>query len=268
MKTGFDKTAAAYLERIGCVGLTDPTLETLKALQWAHVHHVPYENLDILAGKYLSVDLGDVYEKIVVRKRGGYCFELNGLFAWLLRELGFCVTEYYGRYLDGEPLDMPMRRHRIVRVDLGGEVYICDVGVGVTAPRWPLHFATDVVQTQLQEEYRIVTHPELGYVVQFLHKGQWNRLYSFTTDPQYPIDFEMPNHWCLTHPDSIFKNMTMVFIRTPEGRNTIADKKDENGSVYREFRRFTGQGVQTFVPKTDKEYRQALVSHFGITLSD
>lgn len=266
MKTGTDISATAYLKRIGCQGMTEPTLETLKALHWAHVHHVPYENLDILAGKYLSMELKDVYEKIVVRKRGGYCFELNGLFAWLLRELGFCVTEYYGRYLESEPLEMPMRRHRIVRVDLDGEVYICDVGVGVTAPRWPLHFALDVIQTQLQEQYRIVTHPELGYVVEFMHKGRWDRLYSFTTDPQYPIDFEMPNHWCLTHPDSIFKNMTMVFIRTPEGRNTIADKKDERGHPYKEFRRFTQSGIHTFVPKTDEEYQEALHSHFGIAL--
>lgn len=254
----------AYLERIGYTGSLEPSLESLKGLQWAHVHNVPYENLDILDGKYLSVGIEDVYDKIVLRKRGGYCFELNGLFGWLLRRLGFKVTEYYGRYLEGEPLEMPMRRHRIIRADLGGEIYMCDVGVGVMAPRWPLKLAENEEQAQGEEKYRIVSHPTLGYVVESFHKGGWERLYSFTMDPQYPIDFEMPNHWCLTHPDSIFKNNTIVFIRTLEGRNTIADVKGVDGNKMREFRRFTKTGVQTVIPETPEEYRAALKSHFGI----
>lgn len=256
-----------YLDRIGFSRPLDGSCETLAALHWAHVHSVPYENLDILAGKYLSLEIPDVYDKVVVRRRGGYCFELNGLFAWLLRELGYKVTEYYGRYLDGEPLEMPMRRHRIARIDLDGKVYICDVGVGVCAPRHPLLFVVGEEQKQGNELYRIVTHPTLGYVVEFVHKGKWERLYSFTEDPQYPIDFEMPNHWCLTHPDAIFKNMTMVFIRTSEGRNTIADIQDTTGKKVQEFRRFTSKGVETFIPGTGEEYREALRSHFGINLS-
>lgn len=257
---------AAYLKRLDFAGEARPDYKTLCDLHFAHVHHVPYENLDILAGKYLSLDHEAVFHKIVEKHRGGYCFELNGLFGWLLRAIGFDVTEFYGRYLEGEPLEMPMRRHRILRVLLDGREYICDVGVGVIAPRWPLKFETDEIQQQGKESYRIVTHPQLGYVVEFFRKGGWHRLYCFTTDPQYPIDFEMPNHWCLTHPESIFKNMTMVFMRTPEGRNTIADVLDANGNSVQEFRRFTTEGVEAHVPDGPEAYAAALKSHFGIVL--
>jgi arylamine N-acetyltransferase len=256
----------AYLDRIGFEGPARIDYDTLARLQWAHVHAVPYENLDILNGKYISIEIPDVYDKIVRRRRGGYCFELNGLFSWLLRRLGFQVTEYYGRYLEGEPLEMPMRRHRIARVDLDGKIYIADVGMGVSAPRNPLLFQPDLEQKQGGESYRIVRHPTLGWVVQYLHKGEYERLFCFTEDPQYPIDFEMPNHWCMTHLDSIFRNNTMVFIRTPEGRNTIADKLDGNGRKVQEFRRFTTDGVVTCIPKSKKEYKHALLSHFGIVL--
>lgn len=255
-----------YLDRIGFPGKPGNDFETLSKLQWLHLHAVPYENLDILQGKYLSLDLPDVFEKVVIRRRGGYCFELNGLFSWLLKRLGFQVTEYYGRYLDGEPIEMPMRRHRILRVDLEGTVYIADVGVGVCAPRNPLIFEPGLEQKQGSECYRIIAHPSLGWLVQFLHKGMYERFFSFTTDPQYPIDFEMPNHWCLTHPDSIFRNRTMVFLRTREGRNTIADKLDADGKMIQEFRRFTRDGVITCIPKSDEELHEAYLSHFGIDI--
>lgn len=255
-----------YLDRIGYHGPLDGSAETLSALQEAHVLTVPYENLDIMRGKYLSIEIPDVYKKIIVQKRGGYCFELNGLFAWLLRELNYDVTEYYGRFLFGEPVDIPMRRHRISRVLIDGETYICDVGVGIPAPRYPLLLKEGLEQKQSGETYRLVRDPLLGWVVQFDHRGQWDNIYSFTEDPQYPIDFEMPNHWCLTHPDSIFKHYAMAYIRTPDGRKTIADVEDESGNKVQEFRTFSPKGVETFIPKTEEEYREALERYFGIVL--
>lgn len=255
-----------YLERIGYHGPLDGSAKTLAALQEAHVLTVPYENLDIMNGKYLSIEIPDVYEKVIVKKRGGYCFELNGLFAWLLRELNYDVTEYYGRFLCGEPEGIPMRRHRVSRVQLEGETYICDVGVGIPGPRRPLLFKEDLEQKQGDETYRIVSDPILGWIVQFIHNGQWDNLYSFTEEEQYPIDFEMPNHWCLTHPDSIFKKFTMAYIRTPDGRKTIADVEDDQGKKVQEFRKFSSKGVETFIPKTEEEYMEALESYFGIIL--
>lgn len=255
-----------YLDRIGYAGPLDGSAKTLAELQEAHVHAVPYENLDILQGKYLSLEIPDLYEKIVVRRRGGYCFELNGLFAWLLRKLSYPVTEYYGRFLLGEEAKIPMRRHRILRVEAEGNVFICDVGVGLPAPRHPLLLAEEFEQKQGDETYRFVRDSVLGWIVQSLHKGEWQNLYSFTEDPHFPIDFEMPNHWCLTHPDSIFRKTTMVYIRTPIGRNTVAEVEDAEGRKVKEFRKFTPDGVETFIPKTDEEYLEALRNYFGIIL--
>lgn len=258
--------AQGYLDRIGYHGPLDGSAQTLSALQEAHVLTVPYENLDIMNGKYLSISIPDVYEKVVVKRRGGYCFELNGLYAWLLRELDYDVTEYYGRFLFGEPVAIPMRRHRISRVQVDGEIYICDVGVGIPAPRYPLRFKEGLEQRQGDETYRLVRDPVLGWVVQLIHYDQWENLYSFTEDAQYPIDFEMPHHWCITHPDSIFKNYNMAYIRTPDGRKTIADAEDADGNKVLEFRTFSPKGVDVFIPKNEVEYREALLRYFGIVL--
>lgn len=261
-----EPSVQAYLQRIGFAGTPDRSARTLAALQEAHVHTVPYENLEILQGGYPSLAITDLYDKIVVRRRGGYCFELNGLFAWLLRQLDFQVTEYYGRFLLGEDVDIPMRRHRISRVEAEGNIYICDVGVGLPAPRRPLLLTEGILQKQGDETYRFSCDPVLGWVVQTLHKGRWKSLYSFNEEPQYPIDFEMPNHWCVTHPDSKFKKTTMVFIRTPQGRNTIMEAKDPTGKMVREFRRFTPQGLETYIPETRDDYQKALIDYFGIDL--
>ena len=110
--SGMDRNA--YLERIGFDGPADATAETLARLQEAHCRAVPYENFDILDGRPISLELPDLYRKVVAERRGGYCFELNGLFAWLLRELGFDVVEHFARYLrDEPPLPMPRRSARL-----------------------------------------------------------------------------------------------------------------------------------------------------------
>src|SRR5690554_3265002 len=88
----------AYLDRIGYTGPLDGSAETLAQLQWCHLHTVPYENLDILDGVPLSLDIEHLIEKIIVRRRGGFCFELNVLFGWLLRELGYPVTDFVARF--------------------------------------------------------------------------------------------------------------------------------------------------------------------------
>jgi arylamine N-acetyltransferase len=261
-----DCSVQEYLDRIQYKGPLDGSAKVLAALQEAHVHTVPYENLDILQGKRVSLEIPDLYEKIVVRKRGGYCFELNGLFAWLLRKLSYPVTEYYGRFLLDEEVKVPMRRHRILRVEAEGRVYICDVGVGLPAPSRPLLLAEKMEQKQGEETYRLGRDPVLGWIVQSLHKGVWENMYSFTEDPHYPIDYEMPNHWCLTHPDSIFRSLTMVYIRTLLGRNTVAETEDAAGRKVKEFRKFTPEGVETFIPETEEDYAEALYSYFGIVL--
>jgi arylamine N-acetyltransferase len=257
----------AYLDRINYRGPTDISIKTLSALQEAHLSSVPYENLDILAGKHNSLAPASLYERIVVKHRGGYCFELNGLFAWLLEKLGFQFVEYFGRWLKYEPIEIPQRRHRIPRVELEGKSYIADVGLGHFGSPWPLLLEEGVEQEQNGEKFRIVRHEKMGWVVQDFYKGVWSNIFSFSEDPQQPIDYFQPHWYCTTHPDSIFKNSTMVYIRTPEGRNTIFDVTDKvTGEKVQQFRIFKGDTLETFIPRTEKEYKDALEKYFGITI--
>ncbi len=212
----------AYLDRIAFAGsdLT-PNVGLLRALQTAHAMHVPYENLDIYFRRDVSLAYEAMYEKIVLNRRGGYCFELNGLFGWLLRKLGFQTQEFLGRWLKGEALTVPMRRHRIIKVTFEDEAYIADVGVGQKAPRTPLLFRHGLEQERDGSIYRIVHDDRLFNVVQVLDGDSFINVFSFDDAPQEPIDFVYPHYYCTHYPDSVFLKGVFVHLPTECGRNSI-----------------------------------------------
>jgi arylamine N-acetyltransferase len=246
-----------YLDRIGFKGTLDGSEKTLADLQECHLHTVPYENLDILDRKPISLDPQDVYQKIVVRRRGGYCFELNALFGWLLRELGYPVTDLFARFWRDEPNTPPKRRHHVLKVEAEGATYLCDVGVGGIVPRRSITLIEGLEQRQGEECYRLERDSYYGWVLCEQKNDEWNKIYSFTEEPQLPKDYTFATFWCENAPDSIFTQNPMVAIRTPEGRNTVAG---------REFRIFTSAGVRTFTPQNQDEYKAALLENFGIIL--
>ncbi|OCT16900.1 acetyltransferase [Paenibacillus pectinilyticus] len=247
-----------YLARIGFTGSLDGSAKTLADLQECHLHTVPYENLDILNRIPLSLDPQDIYRKIVERRRGGYCFELNALFGWLLRELGYPVTDLVARFWRDEPNTPPKRRHHVLKVEAEGTTYLCDVGVGGIVPRRPIAWAEGLEQQQGEEIYRLERDLDYGWMLTELKNQEWKPIYSFTEEPQLPKDFIFASFWCEHAPDSVFTQIPIVAIRTQEGRNTIAG---------REFRIFTATGVSTFTPETDEAYKTALKEHFGIQLA-
>ncbi|MCP1305629.1 arylamine N-acetyltransferase family protein [Paenibacillus tyrfis] len=248
---------SAYLERIGYDGPLDGSAAVLAELQECHIHSVPYENLDIVRRIPLSLEVEDLIDKIVVRGRGGYCFELNALFGWLLRELGYPVTDFVARFWRDEPAPPPKRRHQVLKVEAEGATYLCDVGVGGIVPRRPVQLIEGLEHQQGDECYRMERDPYYGWVLSELKHGQWCWLYSFTEEPQLPKDFIMASHWCETAPDSVFINHARAAIRTRDGRKTLAGE---------EFRIFTADGVETFTPQTKEEYDEALRTHFGIVM--
>ena len=220
----------AFLARIGLGGtLVTHTKEFLDQVQTACVLTIPYENLDILRGKPISLEAEDIYRKIVTEHRGGYCFELNALLHHMLAEMGFTVHSRFARYLRGEST-IPFRRHRIVTVTLAdGEEYMLDIGVGQVAPRLPLRLIEDEIQEQNGETYRFDQDPSLGWILSDLHHGQWRRYISFTLEEQVESDFAPASFWCEKHPDSPFNKDNMIAIKTPDGRKTL------DGNVYKEF---------------------------------
>jgi len=247
-----------YLVRIGYTGPIQPTIETLKALQSLHNESVPYENLDIMNGVPLSLEIPAIYDKIVTRGRGGYCFETNGLFAWLLRRIGYGVTEHFARYLRDEPA-LPMRRHRVLLVEAGGETYLCDVGIGSSVPTFPLRFEMYLEQPQRRDVYRIVPDETLGFVVEEKRQGKWLPLISFTQERQFgATDFLTTSWYCESHPDSFFRKANMVSMRNPTGRRTL-DR--------RTFKIFDGDAVTVTEAADDGDFHTLLKQYFGIILT-
>ena len=247
----------AYLDRIGYYGSVDTSIATLTKLQECHVHTVPWENLDILKKIPLSLDIPDLIDKIIYRKRGGYCFELNALFEWLLRELGFKTTNLFGRFLRDEPITPAKRRHHILQVKINEQKYITDVGVGGKAPYRPIQMVDGLIQEQGDESYQLQRDPLYGWILHEKKSEKWYPIYSFTEEPNLPHDYITTSYWCENSPDSPFVNHDKIAIRTKEGRNTV---------VGTEFRIFTSKGVRTFKPNTHEEYTESLHTYFGIRL--
>ena len=246
----------AYLER---VGLSDQDIsrdiEFLKKLQYAHILCVPYENLDILNGEPLSLECEDLYRKIVVNRRGGYCFEVNGLLSYFLKEIGFEVHNYAARYLRGEQ-DIPVRRHRVLSVKCDDGYYLCDVGIGQIAPKHPLKIEEGIVQEQFGEVYRFEKDGFYGWKLCELHKGEWRPFYAFTEEEQLDIDFIQPSFYCEKHHSSPFNKDIIVAIKTEQGRKTL------NGNEYKVF---SGEELSYIEENLSAERRyEVLEKEFGI----
>ena len=261
--------AERYLSRIGWTGgVPRPDVATLAALVRAHRFSVPYETLDLWRRRPFSLGLDEMFDKLVVRRRGGYCFELNGLFAELLRAVGYNVREYFGRWLLGEDESVPMRRHRVVCVALsGGPNRIVDVGIGLPFMFSPLSFVFDVPQALDGKVYRVVRDPVLVCVVQVRAHDGWKNLFSFDTAPQLPIDFEYANWWCRTNPGSSFLSKVWVYLPQKEGgaRAISFEKDDETGANALFFAVVDGSGrIEKRRLAGDEDLRTVLKDRFGI----
>ena len=120
----------AYLDRIGYAGPATPDLATLCALHRAHLLAIPYENLDVQLQRRVTTDPTHAYDKIVRRRRGGWCYEMNGLFGWALEQVGFRVMRMAGAAMREVRGDTTIGNHLVLRVELEGEPWIADVGFG------------------------------------------------------------------------------------------------------------------------------------------
>ena len=252
---------SAFFERIGIDSDTKPehNYEFLKKVQYAAVTSIPYENLDLIAKKTLSFKPDDIFQKVVYNHRGGYCFELNALLSFVYKELGFKVKDYLARYLRGED-SIPMRRHRVMTVELSDGEYLCDIGVGQKAPRYPLKIEAGLVQSQFGEEYKLEKDSELGWIVYDKHKNNWRAFFSFTNEKQYEVDFEQASYYFETHPNSKFNKDYIVAIKTPDGRKTL------NG---REFKVFSGETLLSVEENvSDKKLKDIMLNEFFIKSVD
>lgn len=213
-----------FFKRIGLDEDTkiENSYDFLKMVQQSCIVTIPYENMDLLRKKPLSLEGEALYKKIVKEHRGGYCFELNGLLSYVLKEMGFKVKNYLARFLRGED-GVPMRRHRVVSVILEDGEYICDIGVASKSPRSPLKLEEDTLQIVGNDKYRFEKDEALGWILMEHINGEWSRMFSFTCECQFDIDFYQPSFYCETHPDSMFNKYPKVGIKTENGRKSIND---------------------------------------------
>lgn len=218
----------AYLDRIRYSGPTTPGVETLRALHLAHLYTVPFENLDIHLGRWIILDEERLYEKIVRQRRGGFCYELNGMFGWLLRELGFRVSYLNARVANAEGVYGIDFDHLTLRVDLD-EPWLADVGFGDSF-REPLRFNTTDPQPQPPfGAYRLIPEGEPQgdyFIYQSLSESSvWQPQYRFSLTPYRLQDFEGGCHHNQTSPDSHFTQKRVCTLATPEGRITLRDTR-------------------------------------------
>ena len=213
----------AYLARIRYRGDRQPTLATLQALHLAHATRIPFENLDILLGRPIRIDLDSLQEKLVFARRGGYCFEQNTLFAGVLRAFGFEPTLLAARVRFGTTRVLP-RTHMVLKVQSEGAEWLVDVGFGAAGLLQPVRFGDSKEARQFAWTYRLVRSAG-HWVLQSFREDAWTDLYAFTLEPQLPVDFEVANHYVSTHPQSRFVRALTVQQVMPEERKTLVDRE-------------------------------------------
>lgn len=201
----------AYLSRIGHREPVEPTTVCLDALHLAHVTSIPFENLDILLGRPIRLDLESLQDKLVRGGRGGYCFEHNSLFAAALEAIGFVVTRLAARVHGGTG----GRTHMMLRVDAEGEARLADVGFGGGSILRPLPLEPGPLLEQFGWRFRLVDD-DAGRTLQALRPEGWLDSYTFTLEPQLPIDYEVANHYTSTHPSSPFTRTPTAQLSMPE----------------------------------------------------
>jgi len=213
-----------YLNRIGVQGAVPPTLKTLAKLQRAHLHTVPFENLSIFWGEPIGLDRNRLYRKIVERRRGGFCYELNSTFAWLLESLGFQVTLLSARVRNSNQEGFgPEFDHLVLKVDLE-KPQLVDVGFGRSFMH-PLDLESRDIQEQPDGRYRIreYTSEEGTLVFERWEEDRWKEAYLFTLIPRQLREFYEMCQYHQTSKESVFTSQPFCSMYTLDGRVTLAD---------------------------------------------
>jgi N-hydroxyarylamine O-acetyltransferase len=212
----------AYCARINYTGSREVSAATLRGLHHAHVHNVPFENLDIHLGQPISLEPSQLFTKIVTRKRGGYCYEVNSFFATVLQAFGFQVQCLLARVLYGFSNFRP-RSHQLLLVTADNESWIADVGFGSCCLREPLRLTPGVVNEQGSDSFRLRREAGPTYILEAVLAGRWQDLYSFTLEPFELVDYEPFNYWNSTSPHVRWTQQKICTIPTEGGRIVAVD---------------------------------------------
>ncbi|MXN76910.1 arylamine N-acetyltransferase [Burkholderia sp. 4701] len=235
MTDSFD--LSRYFARIGYDGPAAPTLDVLRRLHLLHPQAIPFENLTPLTGARVALDLPALVAKVLDRRRGGYCFELNKLFYTALTQIGFRVTPLIARVRwMRAPDEVTAHTHMLLRVDLDGAVWFADIGFGTATLTAPLRYAPGERQVTPHGAFRVVDAPVGGELdMQCETPDGWQTTYRFSLKRTEWIDYEAASWFTSTYPDSLFVNDVIACRVLPDGRasmlNAALTRRDATGAV-------------------------------------
>ncbi len=248
-----------YLDRIEYTGSLEPNLETLRAVHRAHLLSIPYENLDIHLGRTLTLEVRDAYERIVLEHRGGWCFEMNGLLVWALREIGFEVRLLFGSVERTDLTGSPYGDHLVLLVMIERQRFVADVGFGdgFLEPL-PLLEAESVQRGFAYRLERVASGPREHWVVHNHPRGSAKR-FDFTLEPHDLQDFASRCTWLQTAPESGFVKTTVCQKSTLDGFITLRGATLTTLTPHQETKR---------VLETQHDFETVLRDEFRIRLPD
>ena len=209
-----------YCDRIGFEDELKANEQTLKGLMRHQLMTVPFENLDVQAGKVVSLVPEEITEKIIDRNRGGYCYEVNGLFAMALEALGI---EY--QFVAARPMFYPVKRpktHMAIIATVEGKQWLCDLGFGSYGIRAPMDLGQ--LGKRIEQDHDVFMLEKTGsdeYLLKAFVDGAWANQYAFDLHPWEWIDFAPANYLNSTHPDAIFVQKRLVIIQNLAGRTIL-----------------------------------------------
>ncbi|MGV0807828.1 arylamine N-acetyltransferase family protein [Mycolicibacterium setense] len=258
---------AAYFDRIGYQGRASADVETLRNVVAAHGRSIPFENLDPLLGVPVSdLSAQALGDKLITRRRGGYCYEHNGLLGYALDELGYGVERLAGRvvWMKEPDAPLPALTHNVLAVTVPDEAgrFLVDVGFGGQTLSSPIRLHAGAVQQTRHEPYRLLELPtrnEPEYELAAQVRGQWQPLYRFTTAPQPRIDLEVGSWYVSTHPGGVFVVGLTAALVTDDARFNL---RGRNLAIH------SRGNTERIRFDTAAQVLEALTERFGINLSD
>ncbi|MBQ4853343.1 arylamine N-acetyltransferase [Rhodanobacter sp. B2A1Ga4] len=254
----------AYLRRIGWHGSVAADLATLRGLAVAHVAAIPFENLTPLLGLPVELDTPALERKLVHDGRGGYCFEQNLLFAAVLRTIGFEVSGLIARVLWQHPEDaVTAQTHMLLRVELGGESWLADVGFGNQVLTGALRLQADLEQPTGHEPFRLVER-DGEWRMQSCVRGQWFTLYRFDLRRCEMVDYVVANHYVSTHAASRFPRNLIAARTTADRRLSLLNHEFTVRRLGREPERHALRDSAAIRRVLEEEFQLRLPMHAGL----
>jgi len=245
-----------YLNRINFIGEVEPTLSVLIELQKVHLLNVPFENLDIHNGTIIELDLNKIYIKIIESQRGGFCYELNGLFYELLKSIGFDAEIVSARVYDKKKVFGEEFDHLVIVVTLNDQKYLVDVGFGEFTFS-PLLIKMDFVQNDERGQFKIELFNENYFLVSNLIDKKWVSVYLFSLTTRKISDFSNMCTYHQSSSNSHFTQKRICTLPTIDGRKTLSNNT---------LKIKTNGRTKEVDIKNDEEVTKILLKHFNIKI--